>query len=334
MRSAGPDLLPALGIARELDQRGHSVAFLGQDTQRDAIAAARLPFTAYPHPADRGGAAQTAADRLRQLMLGTWLNTGLADDLAAILTREPADGVVIDCMLAGVLARSGEYRVPAAVLVHGRFQSVLPMRDAMLEIGNQLRVQAGLSSLDAAAMRWENKDLVLVTTLPELDGAVADPAPNVHYAGPVFAWPPALPGWQLPWPDDDPRPLVLASLSTMPGQASAADLQHLLDAVGGLHARVLVSTGAIPPCTLTAAANTALSAFVPHQAVLPHASLMISHGGHGSVTAALAPACRWSACRAPARTSRSWRHAWKRSAPGRPYPAPRQQASLRTRLLR
>ena len=288
MRSAGPDLLPTLGIARELDQRGHSVAFLGQDTQRDAIAAARLPFTAYPHPADRGGAAQTAADRLRQLMLGTWLNTGLADDLAAILTREPANGVVIDCMLAGVLARSGEYRVPAAVLVHGLFQSVLPMRDAMLEIGNQLRVQAGLSSLDAAAMRWENKDLVLVTTLPELDGAVADPAPNVHYAGPVFAWPPALPGWQLPWPDDDSRPLVLASLSTMPGQASAADLQHLLDAVGGLHARVLVSTGAIPPCTLTAAANTALSAFVPHQAVLPHASLMISHGGHGSVTAALA----------------------------------------------
>ena len=78
----------------------------------------------------------------------------------------------------------------------------------MLEIGNQLRVQAGLSSLDTAAMTWENKDLVLVTTVPELDGAVADPAPNVHYVGPVFAWPLAPPGWQLPWPDEDPRPLV------------------------------------------------------------------------------------------------------------------------------
>jgi UDP:flavonoid glycosyltransferase YjiC (YdhE family) len=72
------------------------------------------------------------------------------------------------------------------------------------------------------------------------------------------------------------------------GQASAADLQHVVDAVGGLHARVLVSTGAIPPGMLTAATNSALAAFVPHQAVLPHASLMISHGGHGSVTAALA----------------------------------------------
>src|SRR5271169_191620 len=81
-------------------------------------------------------------------------------------------------MLAGVLARSSEYGVPAAVLVHGLFQSVLPIRDAMLEIGNQLRAQAGLSSLDTAAMTWENKDLVLVTTLRELDGAAADPAPE------------------------------------------------------------------------------------------------------------------------------------------------------------
>ena len=74
----------------------------------------------------------------------------------------------------------------------------------------------------------------------------------------------------------------------MPGQDSAADLQRLLDAVGGLQARVLMSTGAVPPGALIAAPNAATCAFVPHQAVLPHASLMISHGGHGSVAAALA----------------------------------------------
>ena len=104
----------------------------------------------------------------------------------------------------------------------------------------------------------------------------------MRYVDPVFAWPPTPPGWHLPWPDSDPRPLVVASLSTMPGQASPADLQHVLDA------RVLASTGPVPSRALTAPANTALFPFVPHQAVLPHASLMISHGGHGSVTAALA----------------------------------------------
>jgi UDP:flavonoid glycosyltransferase YjiC (YdhE family) len=234
--NGGGNLLPALGIARELDRRGHAVAFLGQETQRNAIETACLAFTGYQHQADQSSAPPTAAERLRLLVLGTWMNTSLADDLAAMLAREPADAVVIDCMLAGVLARSGEYGVPAAVLVHGLFQSVLPVRDAMLQIGNQLRTQAGLAPLETGAMTWENKDLVLVTTLRELDGVTADPAPNVRYIGPVFDWPQAPPGWQLPWPDGDPRPLVLVSLSTMPGPDSAADLQHFLDAAGGLDA--------------------------------------------------------------------------------------------------
>jgi len=141
--NGGGNLLPALGIARELDRRGHSVAFLGQETQRNEIEAAGLAFTGYQYQADQVGVPQTAADRLPMLVLGTWLNTSLADDLAAMLAREPADGVVIDCMLAGVLARSGEYGVPAAVLVPGLFQSVLPARDAMLQIGSQLRARAG-----------------------------------------------------------------------------------------------------------------------------------------------------------------------------------------------
>ena len=41
---------------------------------------------------------------------------------------------------------------------------------------------------------------------------------------------------------------------------------------------------------MTGASTRSSSLFpsIPHQAVLPHASLVISRGGHGSVTAALA----------------------------------------------
>lgn len=46
----------------------------------------------------------TPAEHQRLLMAGTWLNTSMADDLFAMLARDPADIVVIDCMLAGVLA--------------------------------------------------------------------------------------------------------------------------------------------------------------------------------------------------------------------------------------
>jgi hypothetical protein len=115
----GGNLVPALGIARELHQRGHKAAFLGQQTQRYAIEAAGRSFTAYALRGPSAGPPATAAERQRLLIRDTWLNTGLADDLVAMLARDPADSVVIDCMLAGALARSGEFTAPAAVLVHG-----------------------------------------------------------------------------------------------------------------------------------------------------------------------------------------------------------------------
>jgi UDP:flavonoid glycosyltransferase YjiC (YdhE family) len=44
----GGNVPPALGIAAELQQRGHSVRFLGHETQRPNITGAGFEFTAYP----------------------------------------------------------------------------------------------------------------------------------------------------------------------------------------------------------------------------------------------------------------------------------------------
>jgi MGT family glycosyltransferase len=173
------------------------------------------------------------------------------------------------------------------VLAPGLDQSVLPLRDAMLAVGGQLRARAGLPLLDRAAMLWEGKDLVLVTTLCELDGVPADPAANIRYVGPVLDRS-AAPGWREPRPAGDTRPLILASFSTMPGQTTPALLQHVLDALDSLPVRVLLTTGPVAPEALRAPANAAVVAFAPHPAVLPQASLMISHGGHGGVATALA----------------------------------------------
>jgi MGT family glycosyltransferase len=281
--NGGGNVTPALGIARALAERRHTVAFLGEETQRRRIEAAGLAFTAYTRRPDWDGAPpQTPAERQRLLIRNTWMNDGLADDLTAVLAREPADMVVVDCMLAGILANSPRFGVPTAVLVHSLFASVLPVRDALVTMGNRLRVEAGLPALDAAAMKWEHKDLVLVTTLREFDGVTDDPAPNVRYVGPVFERQATPPDWRLPWDHDDPRPLVLASFSTMPGQTSPATLQRVLDALESLPLRVLLTTGPFSPQTLTTPSNAAVFGYVPH------AALAINHAGHGSVMAALA----------------------------------------------
>jgi MGT family glycosyltransferase len=191
-------------------------------------------------------------------------------------------------MLAGVLANSSRFGVPTAVLVHSLFASLLDTRDALLVMGNRLRVEAGLAALDIAAMQWKRQDLVLVTTLREFDGGTSDPAPQVRYVGPVFEQQPMPPGWRLPWDQDDPRPLVVASFSTVLWQASPVRLQLVLDATARLPLRVLLTTGQLSPETLTIPPNAAVVDYVPHAAVLPRAALAINHAGHGSVMAALA----------------------------------------------
>jgi hypothetical protein len=92
------------------------------------------------------------------------------------------------------------------VLVPRLHHCALPVRDAMLAAGIGLLARVGLPAPDTAGMKWENKDLVLVTSLHELDGLTADPAPNVRYVRPTFTCPPAPRHWHLPWPAGDPRP--------------------------------------------------------------------------------------------------------------------------------
>lgn len=89
-------------------------------------------------------------------------------------------------------------------------------------------------------------------------------------------------------PDPAAPPRVLVSLSTTyaPGQDRA--LQTILDALDGLELDVVATTGpAIDPGLLRHGANTTVHSFVDHAALLPGTSLVITHGGHGTVTRAL-----------------------------------------------
>ena len=284
----GGNLPPTLGIAQELHGRGHAVRVIGEESQRSAVASADLSFSAWSHALSAGQEQRSAGERLTYLINQVWLNTDLADEVLAHLALQPAEVVVVDCMLEGVLARSQQISAPTVVLVHGLFRSVLRMRDSLIAFGNQLRADAGRPNLDTSQLKWEGKDLVVVTTLREFDGAEDEPASNICYVGPVLPAPGPAEGWPSPWESSDPRPLVLVSLSTMPGQGSTTLAQAVLDALAEDSIRVVMTTGALPPESLSPPGNAVVFGVLPHWAILPEASLMVTHGGHGSVMGALA----------------------------------------------
>jgi MGT family glycosyltransferase len=72
-------------------------------------------------------------------------------------------------------------------------------------------------------------------------------------------------------------------------QNHAGVLQKVIDALEPLPVRVLVTLGgSIEPDALRAAENCVLVESAPHSEVMREASLVVTHGGHGTVMQALA----------------------------------------------
>jgi MGT family glycosyltransferase len=93
--------------------------------------------------------------------------------------------------------------------------------------------------------------------------------------------------WVSSWPVEDKRPLVLVSLSTI-DQGQAPLMRRILRAVAELEARVLVTLGpALDRSDFEVPPNVRLERFIPHSAVLPHASAMVTQCGLGTLAKAL-----------------------------------------------
>lgn len=64
-------------------------------------------------------------------------------------------------------------------------------------------------------------------------------------------------------------------------------IQRTLTALAGKPVRVLVTTSGSDTTRLSIPENACVVPFIPHAEVLPQASVLVTHAGHGTVTAAL-----------------------------------------------
>ena len=114
-----------------------------------------------------------------------------------------------------------------------------------------------------------------------------DPLPaNVRYVGSPMERSSET-TWRSPWAADDPRPLVLVSLSTLP-QGQGPVMERVLAALGMRPVRALVTLGpSLDPARFSAPPNAVLEPFVPHAAVMPLTSAMVTQCGLGTLAQAL-----------------------------------------------
>ncbi|MEZ5321108.1 MAG: glycosyltransferase [Microthrixaceae bacterium] len=183
---------------------------------------------------------------------------------------------------------TGAALVPVPNLLRGprdRFFGALSemVYDRSKKVLNRLREEHGLPAHRHSLDQVRSAEAVIVLTSRSFDYP-DHPAPdNVSWSGPILddpAW--AHTTFDAPWPDDDDRPIVVVAMSST-FQDQAATLQRTVQALSELPVRAVVSLGpALTVDEVPGADNVVVVDSIPHAQLIPRASLLVTHAGHGT----------------------------------------------------
>jgi MGT family glycosyltransferase len=295
---------PAIALGRALKERGHEVLVETWEERRAAVEGAGLGFAAaeeyrmFPPPDPDSPEGQHAAEAARALLplLEELQPQAAVSDiltLAPTLAAERA-GVPLATLIPHIYPvvepgqpffaiglrsprtrlgravwRAGHERALRIGLEHGRRD--LNLQRARLDLPPIERFHGGISP-----------QLALVATYPQLEYEREWPA-GVELTGPmVFELP--HPEIALP-PGDDP--LVLVAPSTAHDSENHL-VRAALAALAGEPVRVVATTNRVrPQRPIEVPGNAVLVDWLSYSQLMPAASLVISHGGHGTVARAL-----------------------------------------------
>jgi len=260
--SGGGNVNPLLALGARLVVRGHVVRVLGPADLGERFLAEGMRYIA------RNAAAADVIDEVR---------------------RGPTDAVVVDYMLPQALAGAESTGIPVAAFVHTLYQRVAlaarsPMHMSTDVTGiNALRRELGLGAVERLTDLLSRAARVVIVTAPELDRPEAPLPANVRYVDPIVE----EPGPDATWRPAGNAPLVVVSLGTTP-MNEAPVLQRVLLALAGFPVQVYATIGShIDAAGFDTPPNAVVARYVRHSAMLPHARLLVTHAGLGSVGAAL-----------------------------------------------
>jgi UDP:flavonoid glycosyltransferase YjiC (YdhE family) len=294
---------PAIALGRALAGRGHEVTIETWEERRAAVEGAGLEFAAAeeyrmfppPDPDSADGAhAAEAARALLPLLEQTRPDAVVSDilTLAPALAAEVA-GVpratlvphIYPVVEPGLPFFAIGLRPPRTPLGRGAWRAGQRALDVGLERGrrdlNRQRERLGLAPQE----RFHggiSAELAMVATFPQLEYPRSWPA-GVEVTGPMtFELP--HPEIELP-PGEDP--LVLVAPSTAHDSRNHL-VRTALRALADEPVRVVATTNrVVPQSPIEVPANATLVDWLSYSQLMPAASLVISHGGHGTVARAL-----------------------------------------------
>jgi MGT family glycosyltransferase len=294
---------PAIALGRALADRGGQVTVETWEERREAVEGAGLGFAAaeeyrmFPPPDPDSAEGRHAAEAARALL--------------PLLEELRPDVVVSDILTLAPALAAEVAGIPRATLIPHLYPAVEPglpffavglraprtgfgrrawkAGHRLLEIGlahgrrdlNRQRERLGLPPID----RFHggiSPDLALVGTFPQLEYPRPWPA-NVEITGPLTF---EIPHPEIELPSGE-EPLILVAPSTAHDSRNQL-VRTALAALADEPVRVVATTNrVVPQNPIEVPANAVLVDWLSYSQLMPAASLVISHGGHGTLARAL-----------------------------------------------
>lgn len=296
-------VFPAIALGKALAARGHGVVVETWEERRGAVEGAGLGFAAAeeyrmfppPDPGSPEGAHAAEAARALLPLLEEMRPHAVVSDiltLAPTLAAERA-GVPLATLIPhlypvvepGLPFFAVGLRPPRTPLGRSVWRAGQRMLNVGLEQGRRdLNVQRGRLGLPPLE-RFHggiSPDLALVATFPQLEYPRRWPT-AVEVTGPM--------SFELPHPEIElppgEEPLVLVAPSTAHDSENHL-VRTALAALADEPVRVVATTNRVVPQTpIEAPPNAILVEWLSYSQLMPAASLVVSHGGHGTVARAL-----------------------------------------------
>jgi UDP:flavonoid glycosyltransferase YjiC (YdhE family) len=297
-------VFPAIALGKALAARGHEVVIETWEERRQAVEGAGLGFAAaeeyrmFPPPdpeSEEGQHAAEAALALLPLLEDFRPHVVVSDilTLAPTLAAERA-GIHLATLIPHIYPvvepglpffaiglRPPRTRLGRAIWRVGHDRALTVGLEQGRRDLNLQRARLGLPPLD----RFHggiSPDLALVATYPQLEYPRRRP-PGVHVTGPMT--------FELPHPEIEllpgEDPLVLVAPSTAHDSENHL-VRTALAALADEPVRVVATTNRVKPLRpIEVPANATLVEWLSYSQLMPAASLVISHGGHGTVARAL-----------------------------------------------
>jgi len=296
-------VFPAIALGRALRGRGHEVTIETWEERRGAVEGAGLSFAAaeeyrmFPPPDPDSAEGEHAAEAARALL--------------PLLEEMRPHAVVSDILTLAPSLAAEKAGVPLATLIPHIYPVVepglpffaiglkpprTPLGRAVWRIGQRalnIGLEHGRRDLNRQRERLDlpavnrfhggiSTELALVATFPQLEYPRRWPA-GVEITGPMT--------FEIPHPDIElppgEAPLVLVAPSTAHDSENHL-VRTALAALADQPVRVVATTNrVVPQHPIEIPPNAVLVDWLSYSQLMPIASLVISHGGHGTVARAL-----------------------------------------------